>query len=235
MKSFEGCICIAQARIIEGKRKKAHICTIAFHPPTDSFIRICLPFQPGRETGVRRWHQFSFVGTRSPNDTRIESFEFGELVSIDGQLKHQERIAIHRRILSLYRYESELNELKQSIGLLIPERGSLRFRQKPLTAREQEYRQMMLQKGLFFPDYKIHVTGRSAQFKNRFDKQLVQWDLFEAIRKGVDPFVAINKFKDPYIILGNTPWRRDSFMAISILSAPTGAKTHAHHQQLSLV
>jgi hypothetical protein len=88
---------------------------------------------------------------------------------------------------------------------------------------------------LFFPDYKIHVTGRSAQFKNRFDKQLVQWDLFEAIRKGVDPFVAINNFKDPYIILGNTPWRRDSFMAISILSAPTGAKTHAHHQQLSLV
>jgi hypothetical protein len=28
---FEDCICIAQARVIEGKRKKAHICTIAYH------------------------------------------------------------------------------------------------------------------------------------------------------------------------------------------------------------
>ena len=93
----------------------------------------------------------------------------------------------------------------------------------------------MREKGLFFPDYKIHVTGRSAQFKNRFNKQLVQWDLFEAIRKNVDPFPALQGFKNPYIIIGNTPWKRDSFMAISILSAPIRAISHAHFQQLNLV
>ena len=232
---FESCICIAQARVIEGKRKKAHICTIAYDESTDAFLRICLPFERGRETGIRRWHRFSFEGSQQPTDTRTESFEFGRLLSIQGQLGLNEKLALHQKILSLYRYESELNNDKKSIGLLIPEPGSLRFNRKSLSEREHEYRLLMREKGLFFPDYKIHVTGRSAQFKNRFNKQLVQWDLFEAIRKKVDPFPALQGFKNPYIIIGNTPWKRDSFMAISILSAPSKAISHAHFQQLDLV
>jgi hypothetical protein len=232
---FDNCICIAQARVIEGKRKKAHICTIAYHQSTDAFLRICLPFERGRETGIRRWHRFSFEGYKQPTDTRTESFEFGRLLSIQSQLVLREKFELHQKILSLYRYEAELNNEKKSIGLLIPEPGSLRFISKPLTEREQEYRSLMKEKGLFFPDYKIHVTGRSAQFKNRFNKQLVQWDLFEAIRKRVDPFPALQSFKNPYIIIGNTPWKRDSFMAISILSAPSKAISHAHFQQLNLV
>lgn len=232
---FQDCVCIAQARVIEGKRKKAHICTIAYHEPTDSFLRLCLPFEKGKETGIRRWHRFSFEGSQHSNDTRIESFEFGKLLSIRGRLNTNDQIALHRKILSLYRYESELNNDRKSIGLLVPEPGSLRFRQKPLSEREQEYKLLMKEKGLFFPDYKIYVTGRSAQFKNRFDKQLVQWDLFEAIRKRIDPFPALTNFKNPYIIIGNTPWQRDSFMAISVLSAPNKVICHAHFQQLSLV
>ena len=232
---FENCICIAQARVIEGKRKKAHICTIAYHELTDAFLRICLPFERGRETGIRRWHRFSFEGSQQPTDTRSESFEFGRLLSVQGQLGLNEKFLLHQKILSLYRYESELNNDKKSIGLLIPEPGSLRFNRKSLSEREQEYRSLMREKGLFFPDYKIHVTGRSAQFKNRFNKQLVQWDLFEAIRKKVDPFPALQTFKNPYIIIGNTPWKRDSFMAISILSAPSKAIRHAYFQQLDLV
>lgn len=232
---FKNCICIAQARVIEGKKKKAHVCTIAYHEPTDSFLRLCLPFEKGKETGIRRWHRFSFEGSQQALDTRAESYEFGKLISIDKQLSLSDRFTLHRKILSLYQYESELNDDRKSIGLLVPEPGSLRFRRKPLTEREQEYRLLMKKKGLFFPDYKIYITGRSAQFKNRFDKQLVQWDLFEAIRKNVDPFPALMSFKNPYIIIGNTPWKRDSFMAISVLSAPSGAVNHAHFQQLTLV
>lgn len=232
---FKNCICIAQARVIEGKKKKAHICTIAYHESTDSFLRLCLPFEKGKETGIRRWHRFSFEGFQQSSDTRAESYEFGKLISTENQLSLNDRFALHHKILSLYQYESELNDERKSIGLLIPEPGSLRFRQKPLTEREQEYRLLMKNKGLFFPSYKIHITGRSAQFKNRFDKQLVQWDIFEAIRKNIDPFPALKGFENPYIIIGNTPWKRDSFMAISVLSAPRRAINHAHFQQLSLV
>lgn len=66
------------------------------------------------------------------------------------------------------------------------------------------------------------------------EKQLVQWDFFEAYRKGRDPVeIFFNQYREPYIILGNTPWHRDSFMAVSFLSAPKGFISYAKNQQLS--
>jgi hypothetical protein len=35
--------------------------------------------------------------------------------------------------------------------------------------------------------------------------------------------------------MGNTPWVRNAFMAVSILSAPPKAKLSAHNQQLTLI
>ena len=235
MQIFDNCICIAQARVIEGKRKKAHICTIAFHETSNSFVRICLPFDRSKESNIRRWNRFSFRGKADPSDTRLESFAFAELISVQGKINEEKKRAIHRKILQKYKHEKEYNESKQSIGVLLFEPGSVRFKQKPLTDREEEYRQIMADKGLFFPSFKLYISGKSSQFKSRFEKQFVQWDFFEAIRKGNDPLDAYNTFLEPYIILGNTPWKRDSFMAISILSAPLGYKRFACEQQLSLM
>jgi len=232
---FKNCICIAQARIIEGPRKKAHICTIAYHEDLDSFLRICLPFEYGKDTKIRRWSRFCFEGQKPEKDTRVESYEFGKLLSIDKQLSANEKILLHQKILSLYQHESELNENKKSIGIIVPEPSSLEFQTKPLTEREVEYKNIMKSKGIFFPDFTVRVIGKSGQFKRKFNKQLVQWDVFEAIRKDIDPFLSLKSYKEPYIITGNTPWKRDSFLAISILSAPKSLTVHAHHQQLSLI
>lgn len=233
MKTFRNCICLAQARVIEGRRKKAHICTIAFHERTGSFIRLCLPFGKGQESSVRRWDRFSFVGEPDANDTRKESVSFTKFLGLEGRLKDKDRPAIHRQILSTYKHESEYNQARQSIGILLFDKDSVRFKKKPLTEREQGWRQLMAEKKLFFPDYKLYICGKSPQFKSSFEKQLLQWDFFEAIRKGNDPLDAFRKFREPYAIVGNTPWNRDSFMAVSILSAPSGFTKYALEQQLS--
>ena len=232
---YRDCICIAQARVIEGKRKKAHICTIAYHQPSDQFLRICLPFNKQHETGVRRWMRFSFDGDKAPTDTRRESVAFGALQSVGKRLSPIERQNMHQRILSHYKYEDELNQQRHSIGILLPVPGSLTFDLQDLDQRESEYRKLMATKGLFFPDFKIYASGRRTKDRNPFRKQLLQWDVIEAIRKNIDPFRAISAFKDPYIIMGNTPWVRNAFMAVSILSAPPKAKLSAHNQQLTLI
>jgi len=229
---FDDCICIAQARVIEGKKKRAHICTIAYHPGTDAFVRTCLPFAPSLETGVRRWSRFSFEGHKSSSDTRAESFDFGRLLSVNSRISDKDRADLHQKILSHYRYEEELNAERRSIGILLPQLGSLTFELGELDEREQGYRLMMLRKGIFFPTFKIYVCGRRTKDGNRFRKQLLQWDAIEAIRKDVDPFAALASYKNPYIIMGNTPWVRNAFMAIALLSAPPAAKQAAHVQQL---
>lgn len=232
---FDDCVCIAQARVIEGKRKRAHICTIAYHPRTDAFIRTCLPFAPSLETGVRRWSQFSFEGHKSASDTRAESFDFGRLLAVGPRVSEKNRADLHRKILSHYRYEEELNTERRSIGILLPQPGSLTFELGDLDEREEGYRLMMLRKGIFFPSFKIYVCGRRTKDDNRFRKQLLQWDVIEAIRKDVDPFTALAGYRNPYIIMGNTPWVRNAFMAIALLSAPPTAKQAAHSQQLSIL
>lgn len=232
---YHQCVCIAQARVIEGTRKKAHICTIAYHQPTDNFLRVCLPFNKQSETGIRRWMTFSFDGEKTPSDTRHESVAFGSLLQVGKRLTNAQRIEIHSRILAHYKYEDELNEQRHSIGILLPIPGSISFELQDLDDRESKYRRLMADKGIFFPDFNVYVKGRRTKDGNPFRKKLLQWDVVEAIRKGIDPFSAISSFRDPYIIMGNTPWVRNAFMAVSILSAPPRAKQSAHNQQLTLL
>jgi hypothetical protein len=237
MTIFEDCICIAQARIIEGNNTKAHVCTIAFHEKTNSFIRTCLPFDGTSRSSIRRWSRFSFDGSSSDKDTRNESYRFDKLLKISDKIKDDKtKREIHRKILQKYKHEEELNAAKESVGVLTFEKETLRFKRKDLSAREESYRQLMQKKGLFFPEFKLYVSGKSPQFKGRFEKQLVQWDFFEAYRQGRDPVeIFFQQYREPYIILGNTPWHRDSFMAVSFLSAPKGFIQYAKNQQLSLV
>ena len=231
---FKDCICIAQARIIEGSNTKAHICTIAFHEDTNSFIRTCLPFDRKNYTNINRWTRFTFEGNSSDKDTRNESYIFARLLKVSSEIDNKTKREVHKRILQKYKHEEELNASKESVGILIFDKKSLKFKKKELSVREEGYRQLMQKKGLFFPNFKLYVSGKSPQFKYRFEKQLVQWDFFEAYRKGRDPVeIFFRQYREPYIILGNTPWHRDSFMAVSFLSAPEGFISYAKNQQLS--
>ncbi len=237
MTIFEDCICIAQARIIEGNNTKAHVCTIAFHEKTNSFIRTCLPFDGTNRSSIRRWSRFSFDGSSSDKDTRDESYRFDRLLKISDKIKDDKtKRKIHKKILQKYKHEEELNAAKESVGVLIFEKETLRFKRKELSKREESYRRLMQKKGLFFQELKLYVSGKSPNFKGRFEKQLGQWDFFEAYRQGRDPVeIFFQQYREPYIILGNTPWHRDSFMAVSFLSAPKGFIQYAKNQQLTLV
>ena len=234
MPIFRDCICIAQARIIEGNNTKAHICTIAFHESTNSFIRTCLPFDRKNYSSIKRWTRFSFEGGLSDRDTRNESYTFTKLLTVSSKIDDKAKREVHKKILQKYKHEEEMNAARESVGILVFDKDSLKFKRKKLTPREEGYRQLMQKKGLFFPDFKLYVSGKSPQFKGRFEKQLVQWDFFEAYRQGRDPVeIFFQQYREPYIILGNTPWHRDSFMAVSFLSAPPGFISYAKNQQLS--
>ena len=236
MQIFENCICVAQARVIAGRKRDSHICTIAYQPKHSRFLRLCIPYVPGRSPALRRWSSFTFEGTKDtlPNiDTREESWDVVSLSSNAILKKDSQKRQIHRALLSEYKFEAQLNADRQSIGVLIPEPTSLDFslrRFNPNNPKDQKklgHQELMASKGIWFPPFEVLVKGSYQKngMQKSFNKQLLAWDVYEALRntrKNVDPFEAIYRYRNPYMITGNLPKIRNSFMVIGILSAPDG-------------
>lgn len=249
MQLFDDCICIAQARVIGGYKREPHICTIAYQPSADRFLRICIPFLQGRSPVIKRWRVFSFEGTKDhlANDTREESWNLVRVLQTSQQtIGDKLKRDLHCRILSNYRYECELNDQRDSIGLLVPIPDTLKFTREHLSARrpeeakELERVQMLHEKGIWYPNFKVKVRGCYMRDGQRctFNKQLIAWDVYEALRLGGnrDPFAAIDTYRNPYLIIGNLAAQRKAWVVVGVLSAPDGAiQRHAIHQQLALV
>lgn len=247
MQTFNDCVCIAQARVIAGFKKESHICTIAFQPEQSRFLRLCVPYVSGRSPVIKRWSRFDFDGTKEslPSiDTREESWDAVRIRRRDSIKKQSEKRLIHRAILSEYRYQDELKESRESIGLLIPIPGSLRFNRPELSPHNPADKKKlhrikhMAEKGIWFPSYEVKVSGQFMRDgkPKQFNRQLLAWDVYEALRNGaVNPFEVIARYRNPYFITGNTSQYRDGFMMIGVLSAPDGAiEECAIHQQLSI-
>lgn len=248
MKTFKDCVCIAQARVIAGFKRDSHICTIAFQPEKSRFLRLCVPYVKGRSPVVKRWTWFDFVGQKEslPSiDTREESWD-AIYINRKGLIKKEsEKRKIHCAVLSEYRYQNELKERRESIGLLIPIPGSLRFNRRelspydPAEKKKLDRIEHMTKQGIWFPSYEVKVTGEFMQAgkRKKFNRQLLAWDVYEALRSGLtNPFQAITNYRNPYFITGNTSQHRDGFMLIGVLSAPDGAiENYAINQQLALL
>lgn len=249
MQTFEDCVCIAQARVIAGFKREPHICTIAYQPAKNHFLRLCIPFVKGRSPLIKRWSVFSFEGSKDglANDNRDESWKLVTMTKASPKiLGTKQKEIIHRKILSTYKYESELNEERDSIGLLVPVPESLKFVQERLSIRredekkELERAEMLKAKGIWYPNFKVKISGHYLKDgkRNSFNKQLLAWDVYEALRLGGnrDPFAAIDRYRNPYLIIGNLATQRRGWVAVGVLSAPDGAiQECAIHQQLALV
>jgi len=243
---FDDCVCIAQARVIAGRKKEPHICTIAFHEPSEQFMRFCLPFNKGRPAAVKRWTRFAFGGTKEDlgNDTRRETWHYGSIIRANGAASGKERVDLHGKILAQYRYEHELHEDRSSIGVMIPEPG-FNFWQEHLNphdaedAKELDRCRLMEKQGIWYPDFKVFIKGHRSIDGTRkaFNKSVVAWDIYEAIRTGrTNPFQAIYGYRNPYLVIGNLVTQRNAFIVVGVLSAPDGLiERHAVSQQLSLV
>jgi hypothetical protein len=243
---FKDCVCLAQARVIAGRKKEPHICTIAFHEPTESFLRFCLPFQVNRAPAVKRWQRFTFEGDKDNlgNDNRRESWHYGSVLSRSGNVSRRDQTALHGKILSQYQYESELNEDRASIGVLIPMRG-FKLWQEHLSpnnesdAKELERCRLMSDKGIWYPDFKVKAKGHRMinGKKMPFEKTVVAWDVYEAIRsERSNPFQAIYGYRNPYFIIGNLATQRNAFIVVGVLSAPDGfIESNAINQQMNLL
>lgn len=243
---FEDCICLAQARVIAGCKREPHICTIAFHEPTESFLRFCLPFQLDRTPAVKRWQRFTFQGDKEnlTNDNRRETWHYGSVLGRNVTATQREQTILHGKILRQYQYEHELNEEKSSIGVMIPARG-FKLIQEHLSpnekadAKELERCKLMESKGIWYPDFKVKAKGYRMVdgMKRSFEKTVVAWDVYEAIRTGrSNPFQSIYSYRNPYFIIGNLAAKRNAFIVVGVLSAPNGAiEQNAIHKQMSLL
>jgi hypothetical protein len=249
MQTFEDCVCIAQARVIAGFKREPHICTIAYQPSENQFLRLCIPFVKGRSPLIKRWSLFSFQGTKDglANDNRDESWNLVAMANASSKaLGTKEKDLIHRKILSTYKYESELNQERDSIGLLVPIPETLKFNQERFSSRREDEKkeldraEMLKEKGIWYPSFKVKISGHYLKEGKRkpFNKQLLAWDVYEALRLGGrrDPFASIDKYLNPYLIIGNLAAQRNGWVVVGVLSAPNGAiEKHAIHQQLALV
>lgn len=234
MAVFRDCVCIAQARLISGRKTPPHICTLAYYPQEQRFLRVRLPFDGTLVSSIRRWQFFSFEGKKIPTDVRKESLGFDRLIAVGSKVSNNERRALHRQILSNYKTEDEMNADRDGVGILIPKRGSLRFTVKEQQSSEKNYRENTSSTGIYYPDREIYVHCKAKQFKTRSKKLLLAWDAIEAIRKGNNPFPVYEEYKNPYMLLGNHYKNKTSFMVIGILSAPDGFIEYAFSQQLAL-
>lgn len=243
---FEDCVCLAQARVIAGRKKEPHICTIAFHEPTEQFLRFCLPFRVDRSPDVKRWQKFAFEGNKDElaNDNRRETWHYGSVLGKSQPASQREQTILHNKILSQYQYESELNEDKSSVGVFIPARGFKLVQEHlspndPSDAKELERCKSMADKGIWYPDFKVKVKGHRLADGTRkpFEKTVVAWDVYEAIRTGrSNPFQSIYGYRNPYFIIGNLAAKRNAFIVVGVLSAPDGAiERNAINQQMSLL
>ena len=234
MAVFRDCVCIAQARLISGRKTPPHICTLAYYPHEQRFLRVRLPFDGTLASNIRRWQLFSFEGEKIANDVRKESLGFDRLITIGSKVSDSKRRALHRQILSSYKTHDEMNADRDGVGILIPKRGSLRFRVKEQRTTEKNYRQNTSSAGIYYPDKEIYVHCKAEQFKGESKKLLLAWDAIEAIRKGNNPFSVYQSYKNPYMLVGNHYKNKTSFMVIGILSAPDGFIEYAFSQQLAL-
>ena len=234
MAVFRDCVCIAQARLISGRKTPPHICTLAYYPHEQRFLRVRLPFDGTLASNIRRWQLFSFEGEKIANDVRKESLNFNRLIAIGSKISDSKRRALHKRILSSYKTHNEMNADRDGVGILIPKRGSLRFTVKEQRTTEKNYRQNTSSAGIYYPDKEIYVHCKAEQFKTESKKLLLAWDAIEAIRKGNNPFSVYQSYKNPYMLVGNHYKNKTSFMVIGILSAPDGFIEYAFSQQLAL-
>jgi len=243
---FENCICLAQARVIAGRKREPHICTIAFHEPTESFLRFCLPFQLDRTPAVKRWQRFTFQGDKESltNDNRRETWHYGSVLGRSIAATQREQTILHGKILRQYQYEHELNQEKSSIGVMIPARGFKLIQEhlspnEKMDAKELERCKLMASKGIWYPDFKVKAKGYRMVdgVKRSFEKTVVAWDVYEAIRTGrSNPFQSIYGYRNPYFIIGNLAAKRNAFIVVGVLSAPDGAiEQNAIHKQMSLL
>ena len=236
MKLFNNCVVIAQARPIKGKKVDSHVCNILWDRISEQFIRITCPFSLERKT-IKRWDIISFWGDKKNvlnNDTRKETWGiYGNEYKISKyKLKNKEKDEIHKDILKNYaKYdcENKLNKERKSIGILIPKRSTIKIYTNNLhTEKEMETIKRMKEEGIYYSDYNYKIAGKKYENKyikseeKYFDKTLVARDIIEAERQNRHKNInqIINNYKNPYIVIGNTPFKRNTFVAIGILSAP---------------
>ena len=83
---------------------------------------------------------------------------------------------------------------------------------------------------IYYSEYQYKITGKKYEkniwFKNKeekdFEKTLIARDIVEAerLKRDSDLNNIIHSYKNPYIVIGNKVYQRNTFLAVGILSAP---------------
>tara|TARA_X000001382_G_scaffold15420_1_gene9831 strand:+ start:4986 stop:5723 length:738 start_codon:yes stop_codon:yes gene_type:complete len=224
---FNNCVVIGQARVIEGRKAKPHVCTLALNleakEEKDLLIRFCPVFKR-RSLFPKRWSYVSFIGTRKnkihPTDKRYSSWGIDDEHPIEifpEKASQSERNQIHKLLLGSFLPEEKLNKERRSIGIMIPVK-SMKFKWFDDEGCKRHHKNM----DLYHPDKKLMLLGKKNELDGRlknFKKTCVAWDVIEAYRKNNQITLPHN---NPYCLIGNVLNYQRSWVVVAILSAPDG-------------
>ena len=221
-------ICIAQARVIGGRKKLPHICSIAFDENAERLVRVCLPFDSSENMPVRRWTRFSPHVEQTASDTRIDSFFIDMNYDIPWKPGKPSR-KLHEKLLALACPEDNLIEQGLTIGIKKVDSVKVYFHK--LDEKHIRHRHNMSSKyGLWYPSKLLSIKGRDMLTQAGYSRLLLDWSFAETMRKELkrkpenevkkDIRNRLENYKHPYLVCGTTLQRRKNFMAISVLSSP---------------
>jgi hypothetical protein len=218
-------ICIAQARVIGGRVKSPHVCSVVFDNERETLLRTCLPMKRRDEMPVRRWTVFTAELERDYSDPRAESYIPVEgSIKETGVLNEAGKAFMHAGLVGMATPEDELVSAKASLGvkLVVPE--SLRFHVNTPDPHHLHIAEALGKLGIYYPSKSFKISGVDQITGKRFNRMLLDWQIAERLRQNGENYSEIkevlSRYKHPYFIIGTTPKHQTSFMAISMLSSP---------------
>lgn len=219
------------------------VCT-AGYSPTHGMIRI-YPVPPN--ASMHRWNIVEVPLERNLKDTRLESWKvqgsksewdrLANKIKVKRKLDREEWVALIDELHSKFGVGcvEELNEKRLSLGLIKPETFEPRFEKRDKHDPSAQMSLFAKEPFLTIHNYDIQprITYRcsSCRAKNPHDQQVLEWGVYEWIRKNPDK--KEQAWKNLHIgepgyetsfLVGNMALHRTSFMIISIFRYKVGKK-----------
>ncbi len=211
------------------------VCTAGYSPKY-GLIRV-YPVPPG--TPMKRWDVVEIPLERNPQDTRNESWkiqgsksEWDKLrfkITVHETLSRSKWIALLNDMHKKYGVEciQDLNDERSSLGFIKPREFQQRFEKRKKHERNVQTTLFSQEPFLTIHNYDVQprMTYRCSgcKSKNPHDQQILEWGVYEWIRKNPDKIEQVWKNLhigesgyDTSFLVGNMFLHRSSFMIISI-------------------
>lgn len=190
---FDDIIVIGNAEPDELRDGRKTVCTVGYHP--DHGLMRIYPVPP--DAPMKRWNVVKIPLERNTSDSREESWkmqgskekQLADKIKLQRQLTRAEQIKLLNELKEKYSYDcvEDIYAANKSLGFIKPQECDARF----VKRSEQE---VTVQKNLFSEEPFLTIHNYDVQprmkyrcpkckSKNPHDQQILEWGIYEGIRK----------------------------------------------------